>query len=972
MKVFLTHCIQGVWVDKKDGTEMSPTVATSLPLFDFITWVFEACEMPETHKRGRAKAYQLLCKIIVKRHAQPIDFPVLSQFYRLLHIGLTHPDPNVVNEIILNSTSLFSLLYPGSSVLILDFVHAIAKLLDQPDNKNNELRRSAITLLCSLMFFPSLYNDLTVPTLDTMDLSSNRNMLNVSKDQSQADAGDKESAKKKIPWVAFYDIKAKIHDILKRAAMNDQQHPSNQCLALAALGVMGFGDAVRTNKIGEITNACIETLLRQVRSPDDTVATIAIDVLTVFSLQYPDLLKNAETATTDERTQLILLVDEILNHLADSITDLMEKTPKSKSDATQREKRVLELLFCLLEWLMATPPELLDHTAVGRKVFAVLRQAICAPRADAPDAPMEPGSPQAGRMGDTTEGSMGAVGKRKRPENYNTMDMMPEEGDVSNLVGTDNISKAATSVLFHVINNYCNFPSHAGVSRMTSKISENDEIIDGEELGSAILNVPGVQFFVYNDSTLISLVEFPPNHPSGIQARVLLRDMTGKHAWDSKILYQDDYSRPLVTDVHLIPPQEDAHKELSLVPLVRTTASDETKLERKRSGQPPVVTVGGVRKWTQVPCWDNMDNSSNRDMLDQLLVYIGDTSPELPEYIGDVLQDQHYNDMILNVPAPTPKNQAETETLAMATLQQQDDNETAYLAHCKTDPTPNQQAEMVLPSQTPIPESAFHYCRIILTHLGYLSWENRRHFHLLSKNEGLLRRLKNLDKAGSREYHKIGIVYVGPGQADESSILGNKGGSQLYEDFLAAMGWEVDLTTHSGFLGLLDPENNGRTTVYFATSTMEVVYHVATRMPYEDDKHLKKKRHIGNDRVQIVWTEHWKDFRPDIIRTKFKDAIIIICPLTNGLYKINIIRGPEVPMYGPLFDGMIVSKDILAPLVRATAINAGRAVMSMEQGFERHYQQRMTYVDEIVSKHKTSTTFEDFMEQLVRPSGAGD
>ena len=43
-------------------------------------------------------------------------------------------------------------------------------------------------------------------------------------------------------------------------------------------------------------------------------------------------------------------------------------------------------------------------------------------------------------------------------------------------------------------------------------------------------------------------------------------------------------------------------------------------------------------------------------------------------------------------------------------------------------------------------------------------------------------------KNTSREYHKIGILYVGPGQADESSIFGNMGGSQLYEDFLAAIG----------------------------------------------------------------------------------------------------------------------------------------------------------------------------------------
>lgn len=46
-----------------------------------------------------------------------------------------------------------------------------------------------------------------------------------------------------------------------------------------------------------------------------------------------------------------------------------------------------------------------------------------------------------------------------------------------------------------------------------------------------------------------------------------------------------------------------------------------------------------------------------------------------------------------------------------------------------------------------------------------------------------------------RESHKIAVIYIAPGQEDKNSILSNTGGSQAYEDFIAALAWEVSLTS---------------------------------------------------------------------------------------------------------------------------------------------------------------------------------
>jgi hypothetical protein len=45
----------------------------------------------------------------------------------------------------------------------------------------------------------------------------------------------------------------------------------------------------------------------------------------------------------------------------------------------------------------------------------------------------------------------------------------------------------------------------------------------------------------------------------------------------------------------------------------------------------------------------------------------------------------------------------------------------------------------------------------------------------------------------------------------------------------------------------------------------------------------------------------------------------------------------KIGIFGPLFDGAIVHKGVLATLVRATAINASRVLLSKTTGFKDLY-----------------------------------
>lgn len=58
-------------------------------------------------------------------------------------------------------------------------------------------------------------------------------------------------------------------------------------------------------------------------------------------------------------------------------------------------------------------------------------------------------------------------------------------------------------------------------------------------------------------------------------------------------------------------------------------------------------------------------------------------------------------------------------------------------------------------------------------------------------------------------------------------------------------------------------------------------------------------RHLGNDEVHIVWSEHWRDYRRTTFKTQFADVVVIIYPLGNDLYRIQIDKKNNVSPLQP-------------------------------------------------------------------------
>ncbi|XP_057576805.1 ral GTPase-activating protein subunit alpha-1 isoform X7 [Hippopotamus amphibius kiboko] len=913
----------------------SPSPPVLIPPLRILTpWLFKATMLTDKYKQGKLHAYKLICNTMKRRQDVSPNRDFLTHFYNIMHCGLLHIDQDIVNTIIKHcSPQFFSLGLPGATMLIMDFIVAAGRVASSAFL--NAPRVEAQVLLGSLVCFPNLYCEL--PALHPS-----------------------------IPDVAvsqFTDVKELIIKTVLSSARDEPSGPA-RCVALCSLGIWICEELVHESHHPQIKEA-LNVICVSLKFTNKTVAHVACNMLHMLVHYVPRL----QIYQPDSPLKIIQILIATITHLL----------PSTEASSYEMDKRlVVCLLLCLLDWIMALPLKTLlqpvhatgaENDKIEKSVLNCIYKVLhgCVYGSQCFSNP---------RYFPVSLSDLASVDydpfmhleSLKEPEPLHSPDSersskLQPVTEVKTQMQHGLISIAARTVITHLVNHLGHYPMSGGPAMLTSQVCENHDnhYSESTELSPELFESPNIQFFVLNNTTLVSCIQIRSEESipgGGLSAglasansnvRIIVRDLSGKYSWDSAILYGpplvSGLSEPTSLILSLSRQEKPEESSTSNECLEDITVKDGISLQFKR------------RFRETVPTWDTI--REEEDVLDELLQYLGVTSPECLQRTG----------VSLNIPAPQPVciSEKQENDVINAILKQHTEEKEFVEKHFndlnmkaveQDEPTPQK------------PQSAFYYCRLLLSILGMNSWDKRRSFHLLKKNEKLLRELRNLDSRQCRETHKIAVFYVAEGQEDKHSILTNTGGSQAYEDFVAGLGWEVNLTNHCGFMGGLQKnKSTGLTTPYFATSTVEVIFHVSTRMPSDSDDSLTKKlRHLGNDEVHIVWSEHTRDYRRGIIPTEFGDVLIVIYPMKNHMFSIQIMKKPEVPFFGPLFDGAIVNGKVLPIMVRATAINASRALKSLIPLYQNFYEERARYLQTIVQHHLEPTTFEDFAAQVFSPA----
>ncbi|VUZ46312.1 unnamed protein product [Hymenolepis diminuta] len=887
---------------------------------------------------------------------------MLSQFYRILHILLTDKSCNFAGEVIRSDCGrLFSYSLPGSGLLVLDFIQAADEILGSSAIQNEALRARAMSVIVSLLSFQNHFGSFKALDPTTRDIK----------------VKDTEDI---IPLLVSRLFRGVVAETSERARQVALSGLLTLCYTnFRRISTSRFFSAEKTT----LLRNCLVTLLRCARISNRAVALTAISMLQaltecsdmVFDVNptYPLLIIQSlawnlaflwSQAYTEEKispTFKMLLTANIsalvewtvkipLPILTSPFVDLNKKAQDNGQDRS-KEVTCLWVVFSVLEFICSslTTSVQLEPAGLG----------------------WVPGCPISDPLADEAESKFSDDLKPSKPSMDHHTDPVEMFSDQTFFLVPAPLTPECIRVaarfarcqLFHQLGRY---PLSSTNDVLDSLIQEHHDrkvtgFLDNEELSFESVDQPDVQMFVINRSFLLSVLAVDStstscsgdratktHHTSNDDAlreeivtdscdvRIIMRDIAGKYVWDATQL-------------------------CGLVP----------ELSKKSPPAPPhKYTNPNHKKIRSSDAETEADSKTKLDFLALLLEDLVSQHPEFKSQLSLDETDEDVNGENNGVKEISPFERWASEQILTAVKNEKrivdQLPEIPSLPFYGTDV--NDPADTEEMKQWAMLNRRYTVVKQFLSQFGFLSPNRRPSVELLKKSLSLVREIKNLDKQKSRQTYKFAVIYIGPGQEDKQSILSNPRGSIEFERFVSSLGWSVNLATHHGFKGGLQYPEDGDIATYFANPTVEAIFHVATQMPSitEEDRHRMFK-HLGNDEVMIIWTEHWRAFRRSSLRTEFGDVLIIISPLSNGLFRVEIRKEPEIPFFGPLIDGMLVPEEYLPFLVRATAIQANSTINSRKPSFKEQFEERANYLQTIITNHMQNSAFEDFVMQVALP-----
>jgi hypothetical protein len=224
----------------------------------------------------------------------------------------------------------------------------------------------------------------------------------------------------------------------------------------------------------------------------------------------------------------------------------------------------------------------------------------------------------------------------------------------------------------------------------------------------------------------------------------------------------------------------------------------------------------------------------------------------------------------------------------------------------------------------------------------------------LPSDEAVDRSIRMFDFKSTVDGHKVGVIYIGEGQTNEVEILANTVGSPEYVKFLRGLGTLTPLKGATFNAQGLDRANDsdGKYTFCWRDRVTEIVYHVTTQMPTNldhDPQCSLKKRHIGNDFVNIIYNNSGLPFKFDTFPSDFNYVNIVITPnprptfissrdkpakseaegtesafspCNSPFFLVQVMSKPGFPEISPAAEPKTISLTALPGFVRLLALNA--------------------------------------------------
>lgn len=468
------------------------------PIYDFITWIFQACAMPNEFAEGRATAYGCMCRMMCRRPDYRLDTDYYAHFYQLVIKGLGGHDVSVIYAIVNNGTRLFGLQLPGSTILVPPFLKCVRQLVSLSGLFSKSPCAFAKFSFSFSQFFgptrnsPFVASELPPRALDSSQivpeivrqniaiiLSSIASTCNItpegrfpildfsespasgpdeSLESSMSALVDQAMARDHHPELSVVEAKAVVKTLLLGLLQDDatsqrlEERTTSHRYLLNALGSMVFEELVLVAKTDKsIVDDCLNFLLGHLKQHNLQAINATVDCLNLFSQSYANLKKLDQNVAFGVVEKIVGAIQE---HLNSSVA--------GRSQELIRACIVARLFYCLLDWLLCVPAKWFGDGRFLQLVFDTIEEGL------------NEGAPPPGSGKQRGKGDL--KGKRGPKAGEEASTDMTKSGSQTSLddgqepgeLETGLIRDAAENVLMHVLHNVDNFPPPNGPAMMNT------------------------------------------------------------------------------------------------------------------------------------------------------------------------------------------------------------------------------------------------------------------------------------------------------------------------------------------------------------------------------------------------------------------------------------------------------------------------------------------------------------------------
>ncbi|POG70412.1 hypothetical protein GLOIN_2v1775884 [Rhizophagus irregularis DAOM 181602=DAOM 197198] len=997
-----------------EGSLMSiPDGNTILHMFG--SWLFQACSINRTDlgaKQGRAEAYGILCRIFcLPQRREKFLRNYVTQFYQALIIGLR--TDSCLPVILINTTSLFATELEGVRMMVPDFVVGIKMILPklapnfETDIPLDELRLAAIRVASTIMCLPNHFEKVSLRANWNVGLHQNGDKLVnndpdeivvnelirvlYSEEDNRGDTNDKNSTE------PFTTLKFYILELLL-TSLKTERSSYNLRYILHLINVYVVEDvAFCPGLVGLVVKSIQEKVLTM-NLPSD-VTLYAFDVLKDFVGLYEYVQRDSKNCARE----LVLAFSRYI--------DMMLSGGYGGLSLTYY---LVERAYdCMMRWILVGQWIVGDRDCHEAVIATISRGISINPNnEDEGSSHSNPSNDKKKNRRETTPNKLFAPRSKntathsENTSHHNGQNRYGKKGEVA-------VKIAAEIAMAQFVNYLGNFPAwgdNIGPSRISTLFNGDLELAkkqlsDSKE--SDGVSIPElVRYFLIDSRVLVGFVEMPRHFSWTIGGDMRTPSSPGSSS--------DAYATPTATETPASPVSPGTPKASIPQSYLREQSSEE-------DSSPSVIIVmrdsTGKYSWTSRMVYKTQIDDNDQKNSSQSTIENDNYEKKLPSLrraftTSHRPQTHQDNSFRSNIPRIVSFNEHQIPKVDKI-FEEGSDSWRAYNAVKKLTQRQkvveersleekqrlmNHQNYKATPAGSNSNLSSPQAFRLFMSQMGLLSLENRHRMIPLRISEKLVNDLEKLDQLHERDCVSASVYYVRSGAVEYDQIINPSTISEDFEKFLNSLGWPVSISTHSGFKAKLSSAFC-KTTPYFADRTVEVIFNVPylIHTPLSDSSMESLSSIIKNitvdDLVCIAWIEDiasMSNVPQKIGQTVF--VYIFVHPLQNtGLYWIRIVipivtyqgtisglgdkKGGKGRVswsadtaklaenhlsFGPLVDGMIVSRHTLGLLVRNTTISAHEVFKNLtETHHNRSYAMRRQFIEEMYHRYKSNLSISE-------------